>query len=249
MPEAGPGKIRLFHDFAGVGSTLALTAVIAQLGDFYAGGNGFADGDAGINGRDALSGTATITSGNTDKQTSYIATHICFDVALMAPIVLEARVQLVDLDAKEIFFGVTSILTEPEELEDIIIGSSATVVVIPADMAGFYFSDELTASATEWHGMHNGGSAAASLTVADVNLGTAGANNPTAGEWQILRLQIDNNGTVEWFINGGSVQKIVGAVSTTSDVAVILAAAANSGEVAVVDCDYLKVTSNRDWTV
>ena len=249
MPEAGPGKIRLFHDFAGVGSTLALTAVIAQLGDFYAGGNGFADGAAGINGRDALSGTATITSGNTDKQTSYIATHICFDVALMAPIVLEARVQLVDLDAKEIFFGVTSILTEPEELEDIIIGSSATVVVIPADMAGFYFSDELTASATEWHGMHNGGSAAASLTVADVNLGTAGANNPTAGEWQILRLQIDNNGTVEWFINGGSVQKIVGAVSTTSDVAVILAAAANSGEVAVVDCDYLKVTSNRDWTV
>ena len=33
MPEAGPGKIRLFHDFAGVGSTLALTAVIAQVGE------------------------------------------------------------------------------------------------------------------------------------------------------------------------------------------------------------------------
>ena len=60
---------------------------------------------------------------------------------------------------------------------------------------------------------------------------------------------IDNNGTVEWFIDGGSVQKVAGALSTTTDLAVILAVAANSGEVGVVDCDYLLVTANRDWTV
>ena len=249
MPEAGPGKIRLFHDFCGVGGLVALTADTGQIGDFYNGGEGIEEADGGIAGVNALSGVVRLTSSVTDVDTSFIGTHLCFDVALMAPIVLEARVQLVDLDAKELFFGVTSILTVDEKLEDIIKNSSSTVVTMPADLAGFYFSDELTASATEWHGMYSGGSAAASLTVADVNLGTAGANNPTAGEWQILRLQIDVNGTVEWFINGGSVQKVVGAVSTTSDVAVCLAAAANSAEVAVVDCDYLLVTSNRDWTV
>ena len=249
MPEAGPGKIRLFNDFAGVGGLLALTADTGQLGDYYNGGEGIEEADGGVAGVDALSGVIRLTSSVTDVDTSFVGTHICFDVGLMAPIVLEARVQLVDLDAKELFFGLTSILTVDASLEDIIKNSSATVVTMPADQAAFYFSDELTASATEWHGMYNGGSAAASLTVADANLGTAGSNNPTAGEWQVLRLQVDNNGTVEWFINGGSVQKVVGAVSTTTNFAVCLAAAANSAEVAVIDCDYLKVTSNRDWTV
>lgn len=249
MAESGVGQIRLFHDFAGVGSTLALTAVIAQIGDFYAGGNGFADADAGINGRDALSGVVTITSGNTDVQTSYIGTHVCFDVGLMGTLVMEARVQLVDLDAKEIFFGITSILTVDEQLEDIVQNSSSTVLTLVADLAGFYFSDELTASATEWHGIHNGGSASASTTVADVNLGTVGNANPTAGEYQVLRLEVDVNGTVRWLIDGKVLQTVVGAVSTTTDVAMVLAVAANSGEVAVVDCDYLMMSANRDWTV
>ena len=38
MAQSGPGKIRLFNDFFGVGDTLALTADTAELGDFYAGG-------------------------------------------------------------------------------------------------------------------------------------------------------------------------------------------------------------------
>ena len=249
MPQSGSGKIRLFHDFCGVGNTLALTAVTAQIGDFYAGGEGFADGDAGIAGKDALSGVVTITSANTDADTSFIGTHLMFDVGLMGTIVLEARVQLPDFDTKEIFFGLTSILTTSEQLEDIVINSSSTAITMPADLVAFYFSDELTASATEWHGIYNGGSATASTTVADVNLGTTGSANPTAGEYQILRLEVESNGTVRWYIDKELVQTVTGAVSTTTDYAVCLAAAANTTQLAIFDCDYLLVRAGRDWNL
>lgn len=249
MAESGVGKIRLFNDFGGIGGVITLTADTGQVGDFYHGGEGIEEADGGIAGKDALSGVVTLTSSVTDVDTSFIGTHICFDAGLMGTIVCEARVQLVDLDAKELFFGLTSILTVDEKLEDIIKNSSATVVTMPAGLAGFYFSDELTASATEWHGMYNGGSTAASLTVADANLGTVGTANPTAGEWQVLRLEVDTNGTARWFIDEVLLQTVKGAVSTTTDFAVCLAAAANSGEVAIVDCDYMLVTANRDWTV
>jgi len=144
MPQSGEGRIRLFNDFAGVAETLALTADTAQLGDFFAGGEGFEDNDAGVAGKDALSGVVTITSGNTDADTSFIGTHIAFDVALMGPIVLEARVQVPDLDDKEIFFGLTSILSVDEQLEDIVINASGTTITMPADLVGFYLSSELT---------------------------------------------------------------------------------------------------------
>ncbi len=249
MAQAGPGPIRLFNDFFGIAGLLALTADTGPLGDFYGGGEGFEDADAGVVGKDAPSGVATITSGNTDADTTFIGTHIGLDVALMGTIVCEARVQLPDFDTKEIYFGLTSILSVDEQLEDIVINASATAITMPADLAGFYFSDELTASATEWHGIHNGGSAAASTTVADVNLGTTGSANPTAGEYQILRLEVDTNGTARWFIDGVLLQTIVGACSTTTDVAVVLACGANTTEFSIMDVDYLLVKANRDWVV
>ena len=141
MAQSGNGRIRLFNDFASVANTLALTADTAQLGDFYAGGEGFEDNDAGIAGKDALSGVVTITSANTDADTTFIGTHIAFDVGLMGPIALEARVQLPDLDTKEIFFGLTSILSVDEQLEDIVQNASATTITMPADLVGFYLSD------------------------------------------------------------------------------------------------------------
>ena len=245
MPQAGPGQIKLFHDFCGVGSTLALTAVIAQLGDFYAGGSGFADSDAGIAGKDALSGVVTLTSGNTDVQTSFIGTHLVFDVGLMGTIVLEARVQLPDLDTKEIYFGLTSILTVDEQLQDIVQNSSSSALTLTADLCGFYLSDELTDD-EDWHGIYNGGTAVAGgTTTADVDLN----DDAVAGEYQILRLEVDSNGTARWYIDELIKQTVVGACSTTSDFAVVIACAANSANSVIMDIDYLTVKANRDWTI
>tara|TARA_R110002020_G_scaffold24706_1_gene80988 strand:+ start:1343 stop:2086 length:744 start_codon:yes stop_codon:yes gene_type:complete len=236
------GRIRLFNDFFGVGNTLALTADTAELGDFYAGGEGFEDSDAGIAGKDALSGVVTITSGNTNADTTFIGTHIGLDVALMGTIVLETRVQLPDLDTKEIFFGLTSILSVDEQLEDIVQNASGTTITMPADLVGFYLSDELTDD-EDWHGIHSGGTATASTTTTAVDLD----DDAVAGEWQILRLEVASNGDCRWYIDGDLKQTVAGACSTTTDMAVCLAAAANTTELAIMDVDYILVKANRDW--
>tara|TARA_Y100000310_G_scaffold193594_1_gene193567 strand:- start:31 stop:714 length:684 start_codon:yes stop_codon:yes gene_type:complete len=227
-----------------VAETLALTTDTAQLGDFFAGGEGFEDNDAGVAGKDALSGVVTITSGNTDADTSFIGTHIAFDVALMGPIVLEARVQVPDLDDKEIFFGLTSILSVDEQLEDIVINASGTTITMPADLVGFYLSSELTDD-EDWHGIHNGGTTAGSTTTTAVDLN----DDAVAGEWQVLRLEVSSNGTALWYIDGVLKQTVAGAASTTTNMAVCLAAAANTTELSIMDVDYLSVDANRDWTV
>ena len=245
MAQSGSGKIRLFNDFFGVGDTLALTADTAELGDFYAGGEGFEDTDAGIAGKDALSGVVTITSANSDADTTFIGTHIGFDVALMGPIILETRVQLPDLDTKEIFFGLTSILSVDEQLEDIVINASATTITMPADLVGFYLSDELTTVAGDWHAINNGGTASATTTTTDGQLN----NVAVAGEWQVLRLEVDPNGTARWYIDGVLKKTVSGAASTTTNMAVVLAAGANTTQLNIFDVDYILVEANRDWTV
>jgi len=220
---------------------------MSYLGDFFAGGEGFEDNDAGIAPNTSLmGGVITITGANTDADTTFVGTGLCFDVGLMGTIVCETRVQMPDLDTKEVFFGLTSILTIDEQLEDIVINASATAVTCVADLAGFYFSDELTASATTWHGIHAGGSTADGATAANVTLS---GSTVTAGEWQVLRLEVDTNGTCRWYVDGDLKQTVTGAVSTTSDYAVCLAAAANTTELAIIECDYIKVNANRDWVV
>jgi len=251
MAESGPGGIRLFNEFFGVGDAVALTADSNNVGDFYAGGEGYEDAGAGLGANTALlGGVVTITSGATDADMTFIGTSgLGFDAALMGTIVLETRIQVPSVASRETFFGLSSILTVDEQLEDIVIGSSATAITIVADLVGFYMSDELTASATEWHGIHGGGTAADSSTVADVNLGTASGATITAGDWQVLRLEVDTNGTTRWFINNKLKQTVVGAASTTSNCAALLGCAANSANAVVAECDYLLVKSNRDWTV
>ena len=244
MPQSGEGRIRLFNDFAGVPDVLSLTAANTNLGDFIAGGEGFADNDAGVVGKDGLNGVITINSADTDADTTFIGTHIMFDVALMAPLVLEARIRLPDLDTKEIFFGLTSILSINEQLEDIVINASGTTITMPADLVGFYLSDELTDD-EDWHGIHSGGTTAASTTTTTVDLN----DDAVLAEWQVLRLEVASDGTTTWWIDGVLKQTVTAACSTTTNMAACLAAAANTTQMAIFDCDYLMVEANRDWTI
>ena len=245
MAEAGPGKIRLWNDFTGVVNLLAETTDSIPLGDFYAGGEGIEEADAGVTTLAGPSGILRITGSNVDADTTFVGTNIMFDVGLMGTIVLETRIQVPDLDTKEIYFGLTSILTLDEQLQDIVINSSSTALTLTADLCGFYLSDELTDD-EDWHGIYNGGAATAGgTTTADVDLN----DDAVAGEWQVLRLEVDTNGTARWFIDGDLKQTVVGACSTTSDFAVVLACGANTSQLVILDCDYILVTANRDWTV
>ena len=250
MAQSGNGRICLFNDFFSVGSLLAFTTdpgagVVYPLGDFFGGGEGVEDNDAGFVSSADVSGAVRITSANTDADTTFIGTDIGLDVGLNGPIVLEARVRLPDLDTKEIFFGLTSILSPDEQLEDIVINASATTITMPADLIGFYLSDELTTVAGDWHSIYNGGTATATTTTTNGQLN----NVAVANEWQVLRLEVMTNGRAEWYIDGVLKKTVENAASTTTNMAVCLAAAANTTELAIFDCDYLMVEANRDWTV
>jgi hypothetical protein len=177
-----------------------------------------------------------------------------FDVALMGTFVAEARVQFANLTTKVLFMGFTDIAIGsfvPDIQTDIITASSATAISnVASDFVGFYGADaEVTASATEWHGVYNGGSAAAPSLWASVNLGTANDATIVAGDWQQIRIEIDNNGTARWFVNSKLKQTVVGACSTTVDMKFFIGVGAKDAVIATGDLDYVLVRADRDWTV
>jgi len=243
--QSGIGGIRLFNDFFGVDNYVSLTNDTAPAGDFYLGGESFEVATAGAIGlqSDALSGVVRMTTDTTDKDTIHIGTAVAFDVALMGPIVVEARVRFVDLTAKAAFIGLTSVLSLDEQLDDIIDYSAATTVTLTATLAGFYLDSQFSDD-EDWHMVYNGGTTTGQTDTTEIDAN----DDAVAGEWQVLRLEVDNNGTARWLIDGVLKQTVEGAISTTTDLAVCCGVTENSGgDAAVMDVDYLLVTANRDW--
>jgi hypothetical protein len=60
---------------------------------------------------------------------------------------------------------------------------------------------------------------------------------------------VDTNGDARWYIDGDLKQTVAGAISTTTNLGAALMAGATTTELVVVECDYLLVEANRDWTV
>lgn len=239
------GKIRLFEDFFGQGyNTVALTTDAVAAGPFYIGGEGMEDNDAGpaYLQSDALSGVVRLTSANTDQDFIFIGTDICFDVALMAPLILETRVRFVDLDTKVAFIGFTSILSLDEQIDDIIDAGTTTITLTAGSLCGFLLSSELTDD-EDWHMVYNGGT----TTGETVSTNIDADDDAVAGEWQILRLEISADATARWYIDGVLKQTVEGALSTSTDVAVCVGVGANTTELSVMDVDYVLVEANRDW--
>ena len=97
------GRIRLFYDFYGEDS-IAGTAELRPLGPFCVGGQGSAEVDAGVPTiAGILSGAGRLTTTNEDNHTTMVGTQAAFDVALSGTLVLETRVQMENLDTKEVF--------------------------------------------------------------------------------------------------------------------------------------------------
>lgn len=245
MPQSETGRIRLFYDFFGE-DALANTAETRALGPFVVGGQGSAETDAGVHTiSGALSGAGRITTTNEVDHTTLVGTNIAFDVGLMGTIVAEARVQFNNLDTKEAFFGFTDIDPDTLSLQtDVLTGSSTTLTLTASDICGFYLSSELT-DHEDWHTVYVGGTAGSvtDATALDVN------DDAVAGEWQVLRLELAPDGLVRWYIDEVLVRTVAGAVSTSTDLALVLGVEAKGANIEEMDVDYLLVTANRDWTV
>lgn len=242
--QSGPGRIRLFYDFFGE-DNIAETAETRNLGPFVVGGQGNAEADSGIPtlSSDGLSGVGQMTTTNETEHTILVGTPVGLDVALMAPIVVEARVRFTDLDTKTAYIGLSDVDPNTLSIEtDLVTGTTTTLTLTGSDMCAFYLSSELTDD-EDWHAVYNGGSTTGETTSTNVDLD----DDAVAGEWQVLRLEVDPNGTARWYIDGKLLKTQAGAVSTTTDLGAIAAVEAKGAAIETMDIDYLLVEANRDW--
>ena len=247
--QSGVGRIELFEDFLGPEWIVLETAASGAIGDFRVIGDGGEQNDSGIIVDEALvplNGVGIYTTSGDDNHAIGLSTSLCFEAGKMGTLVAECRVQFADVLTKGFVFGLTNENADTVSVEDDIISISTNTFTISADdLVGFYFDAEATSYATSWHGVYKGGTRTAPTLGVSVDFPN---NLIVDGDWQVLRFEIDNNGTARWYIDGTLLQTITGAASTTEDLAVV-ALLGDHGAVELCYVDYLHVSANRDWTV
>ena len=241
--QGEPGRIRLFYDFYGEDS-IANTAELRSLGPFCVGGQGNAEVDAGVPTlAGILSGAGRLTTTNEDNHTTLVGTQAAFDVALSGTLVLETRVQMENLDTKEVFIGFSDIAPETLSIEtDILTGATATMTNTASDFVGFFLSAELSDD-EDWHAVYNGGTASAVTTSTSLDLD----DDAVAGEWQVLRLEVAPNGNTRWYVDGDLKKTVAGAASTSVNLGLCVGVEAKGANIETLDVDYILVKANRDW--
>ena len=237
------GRIRLFYDFYGEDS-IANTAELRSLGPFCVGGQGSEDTDAGVPTiAGILSGAGRLTTTNEDNHTTLVGTQAAFDVALSGTLVLETRVQMENLDTKEVFIGFSDIAPETLSIEgNILTGATATITNTASDFVGFFLSAELSDD-EDWPAVYNGGTASAVTTSTSLDLD----DDAVAGEWQVLRLEVAPNGNTRWYVDGDLKKTVAGAASTSVNLGLCVGVEAKGNAIETLDVDYILVKANRDW--
>jgi hypothetical protein len=241
--QGEPGRIRLFYDFYGE-DPIAGTAPLRPLGPFSVGGQGSEATDAGVPTiAGVLSGAGRITTTDESNHTTLVGTQAAFDVALSGTLVLETRVQMENLDTKEVFIGFSDIAPETLSIEtDILTGATATMTNTASDFVGFFLSAELSDD-EDWHAVYNGGTASAVTDSTALDLD----DDAVAGEWQILKLEIAPNGDTRWYIDGDLKKTVAGAASTSVNLGRCVGVEAMGAAIETLDVDYILVKANRDW--
>jgi len=241
--QGEPGRIRLFYDFYGEDS-IANTAALRSLGPFCVGGQGSEDTDAGVPTiAGILSGAGRITTTNEVDHTTMVGTQAAFDVALSGTLVLETRVQMENLDTKEVFIGFSDIAPETLSIQtNVVHGDTATITNTASDFVGFLLSAELSDD-EDWHAVYNGGTASAVTTSTSLDLD----DDAVAGEWQVLRLEVAPNGNTRWYVDGDLKKTVAGAASTSVNLGLCVGVEAKGANIETLDVDYILVKANRDW--
>ena len=248
MAQSGYGKVVIFEDFLGGEDIVAATAATRAFGDsgLRVIGQGIAEADSGITvgESDGLNGVGILTTTNEDAHSCGVTTGKVFDVGKMAPINIECRVQFPDLDTKAFYFGLTDVNDDTTILEgNNLVASGTSLTLSASDLCGFLIDAEATDD-EDWIMVYNGGTTSGETTIANIDAD----NDAVAGEYDILRLEVAINGTARWYINGVLKQTVTGAVSTSTDLAVLAMVEARSAAIEYAWIDYIAIEANRDWT-
>ncbi len=242
------GPITLLDEFSGgaeaaVGNSDAPPLNIGN-GTYQLVGQGLADTDSGAVLTDVLGGGLVLTATNEAEHAIGLTTTKMFDVGLMAPMVFEVRIQQAALVTRQIFFGLTDVQTDLAILEGAIIkGDTVTLTLTASDLCGFLLASELT-DAADWHGVFNGGAATGVTVSTDLDLDA----DAVAATYQILRLEVDPDGTARWYVDGVLKQTQAGAVSTTVDLCMSIICEEKVTGNASMQLNHLWARANRDWT-
>ena len=248
MAQSGYGKISIFEDFLAGEDIVAATAASRSFGGsgLRVIGQGIAENDSGITvgESDGLNGVGILTTTNEDAHSCGLTTGKVFDVGKMAPINIECRVQFPDLDTKAFYFGLTDVNDDTTILEgNNLVASGTSLTLSASDLCGFLIDAEATDD-EDWIMVYNGGTTSGETTIANIDAD----NDAVAGEWDVLRLEVSINGTARWYVNGVLKQTVTGAVSTSTDLAVLAMIEARSAAIEYAWIDYIAIEANRDWT-
>ena len=250
MVQSGDSRLYMNEDFLG-GNEDAVASTTAPPINFppylTLVGQGLADTDSGAIhlDSDGLNGVIQLSTTNEDVHCTGFQTPVMFDVGLNGTIVLEARVRQAALNTGEVFIGFSDVATDLAIIEGAIChGDTITVTLTASDIVGFLMASDLTDN-SDWHGVYNGGTTTGQTVSTSVDF-DAGA---TAGEFQVLRLELFPNGTAEWWVDGVLEQTVTGAVSTSVDLCLNVLVETKTTAVKTLDVDYIKIWANRDWTV
>lgn len=252
MAESGQGKIRLWNDFCGPEIPVATAVAYGTsaggcnyyLGDYAVRGE-IEVTDSGVVALGVSSGAVRLTGTNVDNKGLALTTDLVFSVPLNGTLIVEARIQLQALTARNIFVGFCGTLAD-DVLPPLVDSNSTTHTLTATDLVGLNFNSIYTGTQLFWHTVHNGGTVAGPTATSATLTSVA----PVAGEWQVLRVEIDTNGTVEYWIDGNKLATIKNAatVTATDMLAVIVGCWGTTTTITDVDVDYLLVNANRDWT-
>jgi len=242
--QSGVGRIRLFDDFAGpeipVGNAEAATTPGHLIGPFKVTGSTH-DTDSGVVSLAKASGYAQLLSSATaDGDGVFVGTEVSISPELNGTIIVEARLEMAALTARCVFVGLMS--ANADESKEPITSTGTTITkVVPC--LGFVFDSQLTA--TYWHMPYILAADATQTSTTVVS-----SQVPVLAESDILRLEVDNDGSARWFINGKLEQSVGAGLAATP--ATLQAAGvgvwSTTTTVGSVDVDYLLVDFNRDWT-
>lgn len=237
------GKIYLFDDFFGpeapYGGSGAATALGMNTGVFKILGD-TAETDSGMDVYSKANGFALLTINDEDGKGVGIGTEVSFSPALNGTLVFETRVETSALTARSIFAGfagtVADDVAEP-------VTSTATTITKVVPCLGFILDSQLT-SGTYWHMPYI---LASDTTQTSTNV--ISSQVAVAGECDVLRLEVDNNGAARWYING-KLEQSVGAglaATPTTLLGALVAGFGTTTTAADLYVDYLLVRANRCW--
>jgi hypothetical protein len=226
---------------ASVYEPIATTTTARTVGDFCLTGS-VDETDAGIVPISKAGGWARLTGTNEDGAGAVLGTNIGFSPALNGTLVFETRLELQAQTARHTWVGFSSV--KAIDTAEPLTATTVTITPVAGSYVGFFQDSQLT-TAEFWYMAYNGGTATAPTTPIT---GIVGDAIVTAAS-QVLRVEIDSNGTARWFIDGVLRQTVAGACSTTTLLAAFVGTFGTTTTISDVDLNYVKFNANRDWTV